>query len=234
MAPFFAQRQHVDARAPADLRRRAAEAGHGVGETRAIHMNLQSVLVRELRDFGDLRRLVDAAGLGRLGQAHSRRLRIVDVPLRPLRQLVVDQCRVELTVGTRQVDQLGAAAEQLGRTTLIEVDVRQFVAIDGTIGRRHDRKRQRVRGGAGGDGKYRHLRLEQLGDVLLDSPRNVVIAIAHGRAHIGRGQRGHDLRCYAGDVVTAEIHRSIPRYCAFGTSRSVPSSRPVAMSTISI
>ena len=190
--------------------------------------------MRELGNLADFVRLVDCAVLGRLGQAHGRWLRIVDVALHPLRQFVVDQCRIELAVGARQVDQLGAAGEQFGRTAFVDIDVRQLVAIDGAVGRRHDRQRKRIRGGAGGDGKHRRVGLEQLADELLDAPREVVIAVAHGRARVGRGQRRHDLRRHAGDVVTAEVHQTAPCYSALGTRRSVPSRRPVAMSTISI
>jgi hypothetical protein len=61
-----AERQHIDARAPRRIGRRATEKIERVREARTIHMELEIVLMRDARDGGNLVETVASAGFGRL------------------------------------------------------------------------------------------------------------------------------------------------------------------------
>ena len=62
-----AERQRVDAGTPGDIGRRASEPRQRVGETRAVHMQREPVLARELGERGDLGGTIDRAGLASPG-----------------------------------------------------------------------------------------------------------------------------------------------------------------------
>jgi hypothetical protein len=61
----------------------------------------------------------------------------------------------DAAIGTGKAEQLQAATEELRRAALVGDDMRALVAVDRPIGGHELRQRQRVRGGAGGDGKNR-------------------------------------------------------------------------------
>ena len=72
-----AEGQHVDAGAPGDVARVAAEEGDRVGEARAVHLHLEAARVRQLAQARDSGRPVDGTELGRLGERERRGLHAV-------------------------------------------------------------------------------------------------------------------------------------------------------------
>ncbi len=74
-----AERQRIDSGAPCDVGGRAAEKGDGIGEARAVHVELQPLALRDRADLSDL---VGAPGqpiFGRVGDADRRRLDLMHV-----------------------------------------------------------------------------------------------------------------------------------------------------------
>src|SRR3546814_13892323 len=68
------ERQRVDPDAPGDVGGGAAEKGDGIGEARAVHVQLQSLALRDLADLADLPGAPREALFGRVGDADPRRL----------------------------------------------------------------------------------------------------------------------------------------------------------------
>ncbi len=92
-----AKPQHIDATAPGRIRRAAIQIGHRVGETRAIHMELETFGVRNLADRTEFRRRIDRAPFARLAEAHYARLNAMDAAIEPAKALG-DGCRREFSV----------------------------------------------------------------------------------------------------------------------------------------
>jgi hypothetical protein len=74
-----AEAQHVDAGLPGQVGRRAAEERAGVGEARAVHVQVQAQFLAGGADGADFFRGVDAADFGGLGQGHDAGFGVVDV-----------------------------------------------------------------------------------------------------------------------------------------------------------
>ncbi len=72
--------------------------------------------------------------------------------------------RVHLAIVARQVDQLGAAGEELGRAAFVTFDVGVGMAEDRAVGRCHHRQAERVGRRAGGDQEDVGVTFEDLGD----------------------------------------------------------------------
>ena len=138
-----AEAQHVDARLPRQLGRRAADEGQRIGEARAVHVQLQPMAMRRGGDGGDLLGRIDGAALGRLGDADGGGLREMHARRRPAgpapgRASSDRSCRPAPSMR----NSLAPAGVELRRVGLLGRDVRRRMAEDRAPRRRAAGQRQ--------------------------------------------------------------------------------------------
>ena len=224
-----AEAEHIDAGLPRQFGRRAIDVGEGVGETRAIHVELEALAMRRGRDRCYFLGSIGSAAFGRLGDRHRRRLRMMHDAVDRLRERIGEFLRIDLAGGAVDRLELGTGIE-LGRVGLVDSDVGGRMAVDRAPRRCAAREREHVRRGSRGDGEGEKVRLlEDLAQALLDLLGPFVGAVgmdgagAEGTAHGLDDQRmGADL------VVATKIHQR----AAPGGNSTVPSRAPVRGSTM--
>ena len=208
-----AEGQDVDAAFPRHLGRRAAQGDEGVGETRPVHVHLEAVPVRDLRQRRDLRRSVDEPGFRRLRDREPARRHLLDAS-RQAREERLERRRRDLGADARQPGHLGAMHVELGRAALVVDDVRLDVRDREAVGRHDRRQRQRVGAGPGRGEEGLNLALEQRAEALLHPGGDLVRPISRKRAAVGAHERFEDGGARAHDVVAGEVHpvTSRPRH----------------------
>ncbi len=189
--------------------RRHAAGDERIGETCAVHMRAEPRRVGDVTEFRDLVDPVDRPGLGRLRQRQRAGLGRFDKPARKARQCLAKGCGRDLAAVSGDPDQLRAAGEEFRGAALVVVDMRLLVAEHGLPGLGQRRKRERVRGGAGGDEKCGDLRFEHIAQHRR-RPRGVVVRAIGRRIHPGRRRdRLQNLRRDPGAVVAREVHSAL-------------------------
>ena len=203
-----AEAQHVDARLPRQLGRRAADIGHGVGEARAVHVQFQPMAMRRGGDRRDLLGRIDGAAFGRLGDADGGGLGEMRHAIDRLGQRLGELHRIDLALGAVDAEQTRAPGVELGRAGFLGGDVGRRMAEDRAPRRGAAGQRQAVGGGAGDDREGREVGLvEQLAQAALDALGPVVGAVGEGAAaREGAAHRLDDRRMGADLVVAAEVH----------------------------
>ncbi len=199
-----AQGHHVNAAFPGGLGRRAAQAHHGVGEARAVHVHRQSVRMRccsERREFGER---IDRAPFGGLGRADGGRLHVMHAHLAGMCDGRGQLRGPDFPVGGVEGQKLRAAGVELRRATLIGIDVGDPVTVDRAVGRGDRRQRQGVRRRAGGDRKYLHGSLEQLPGKRGEARRLSVVPVRMRATPVYPGQGLQDLGSHWRDGVAGE------------------------------
>ena len=109
----------------------------------------------------------------------------------------------ELAVGGVDRQQLDAA-DPLGRTALVGVDVRGRRRDDGTPAREHGLEADDVRAGAVEDGEHGDVAAEVTSEDLVQATGVVVLAVRDLVAAVGRREGVEDLGVDAGVVVGGE------------------------------
>ena len=145
-----AEREHIHARLPGELGRRAAQAHQRVGETGAVHVHAQAPRARSSASAAP-RPGVDRAEFGRLRERQHAGALFVFAAAHGGEHRGRPPAGVSLPAGAAHADQLGAAGEHLGRAALVDLDVRLVMADDRAVRRAARRQRQRIGGGAGDD-----------------------------------------------------------------------------------
>ena len=198
-----AEAQDIDARLPGDLAGSDAERRHGVGEPRAVHVELELVLLRHRADRAELRRGVERADLRRLRDGDHGGLGIMDVRA-PFHRLLDARGR-QPAVLARELEQLGAVAEELRRAALIGLDVGHAVAEDAVVALCGMGERERVRRGAVEDEEHLARRLEDLADRVRRPAGPLVVAVGGDMMGVGFGEGGPSFGRDAGVVVGGEM-----------------------------
>ncbi|MCY1420814.1 hypothetical protein D9M71_364490 [compost metagenome] len=199
-----AEAQHLDAGLPGQLGRRRAEEGAGVGEARAVHVQVQPEFATGLADRAQLIRAVDGADLGGLGDGDHPRLGIVDVLA--LEGDLADRLRGQLAllVGTRQ-QQLGAVGEEFRRAALVGLDVGGLGADHAVVALAQRGQGQGVGGGAVEGEEHFAVGFEQVAEIVGRAGGPLVLAVGALVAVVGLGHRRPGFRADAGIVVAGEL-----------------------------
>ena len=204
-----AEAEHIDAGAPGDVARMAAQRGHRIGEARAVHVHLEVAALGDRRDRAHLLDAIDRAQLGGLGQAHHLRLRVVDVVA--LGHQRFHRVRRELAEPRRGAlgfahQQLRAVGEELRPAAFVGLDVRHRAADHRVVALAQRGQRQRVGRRAVEDEIDVAVGLEELAQSFRDLLRPAVLAV--GRL-VAAGLRLHEpargVRAHAGVVVAGEM-----------------------------
>ena len=187
------------------------QGGDGVGETRAVQMHEQAVGPRDGADVPDLVDRIDRAAFGHLGDGDGGGFHDMGQP-GPAPADFTDRRfqrrRRHLAVGGGNRDQLGAVGVEFRRAALVFVGMAVLQAIDRVERLRDEAEAQRVGCRAGGDGIDDRLRVEQFGKPRVQPAGHVVAAIGPGALRpVCLGDRFHDFRGDAGDIVRSEIDR---------------------------
>ncbi len=199
------ERQHVDTRAPGHIGRVTAQERDGVREPRAVHVDLQSPLVRDGAQRGELGGTIRRAKLSRLSYRHRGGLHAVQRN-RMRGENGFERSGRELAVRAGDQHELRSAGEESRRTALIACDVRLLVGVDGSIRRAQRSQAQRVRSRAGGNREGAHWRVEERAQHLVQALSPLIVSVGFLQAMVHRRDRVDDLRTGAGGVVTEKSH----------------------------
>ena len=118
---------------------------------------------------------------------------------------LLDARRRQPTVLARELEQLGAVAEELRRTAFIGLDVGHAVAEDAVVALGGMGESERVRGGAVEDEEHLARRLEDLADRVRRASGPLVVAVGGDVMGVGLGEGGPGFGRDAGVVVGSEM-----------------------------
>ena len=205
------EREHVDAGPPRQLGRGAPERGD------ACWRCGRRPCARAANGRGRRRRwpatssgVYDVPWSVGQRERHHRRLGVVRVAPAGRVERRRHRVRRQPERRTGQPAHHGAAAEQRRRPTLAVEDVGRLVAQHGAPRRAQRRQPERVGRRAADDREHRDVGvLEDVGDPLAQPRRPLVGAVGEGRALVGGGDGGEDLRRHAGGVVAAQLDRTV-------------------------
>jgi hypothetical protein len=162
------------------------------------------MLLGHFRELLHFRWRVQRAPLRRLRQRQHPRFRVVQVFA--LRDDALDFCWDELAIFSPDGEDFAATAEELWRTTLVGIGVRNFMAEDGAIAGTDMRERECVGHGAAAHKKHCAVGVQQLADQLLGTLCDRISSIRRmtasvDRDHCGQGFGGESSGVVAGEVV---------------------------------
>ena len=128
---MFPEGEHVHAQIPRGLPQGLPQAGGGVGDAGAVHVQKHATLVGKASQGLDFVRLIDGTHFSGLRNGDDSRLHM----MRVINAVVsmTDGFDRKLAVGHRNRKKL-AAGEFLGRAAFVGIDVGGFAADDSVIG----------------------------------------------------------------------------------------------------
>ena len=160
----------------------------------------------DIAEFRDLVGAIDGAGFARLGDRQRRRDHLVRLVSAIAGERGFKSFGRDLGAVAGKPFKFKAAAKKLRRAAFIGDDVGIPVTEHDAPRRRHLRKRQRIRRGAGRHQKRRHLTLEDFRQPPLDASGPVVVAVAARIAGVGLHDGVENGRRHRRRVVAGKIH----------------------------
>ena len=169
-------------------------------------MDLQTEVVRDIRERLNFVTPVYGAELTRLAQAKCRRHHFVITQVPGGLQCNAKTGRIQLAVFAIEIDQLRAGGKKFRRSAFVGIQVRMRVTEHRPVWRADLRECKCVRCSPGSQRPDLNACLEDIGESLTKIGRQRVLSIGMRRAFIGGRESFHYRRCYRHLVVAAKIN----------------------------
>ena len=215
-----AEGQHIDARAPGDVRGMAAEEGDRVREARAVHVHLEPALMGDCAELGEWLATVTRAELGGLGDRQRGRLHLVNVARGVGAERRPEGRGLEPAMLAGEERELRSAREESRGAALVDRDMRLLVREDRSIGRTQGGEAQGVGRGAGRDRERARFGTEERAEGAVEARGPLVLPVRLGESTVGALEGGEDLGAGGGGVVAEKTQALAPRGSVRGGARS--------------
>jgi len=210
-----AERQHIDAGLPGQLRRRRVETNQRIGKAGAVHVHGERAGMRNVGERGDFIQAIDRAGFSRLRDGERGRDHLMRSKIAVAGERGLQRGRGDLAGRARKLGELQSAAEEFRRAAFVGRDMRFGVAERDAPGRRDLRQRQRIGRRPGRDQKDGDFALEDVRQAALDLLRPGIVAVAARITAIGLRDGIEDFGRHRRRVVAGKIHETdTSRDCA--------------------